>query len=457
MLRFFRINDPYRLVFIFFILIGARCVQGHFIDGQSLLELKWILLGEWLGKGFLMYRETYDYTGPLAAMVYKCIDHIVGRSPFVHHALSSIVIIIQARIFNDMLLKSRAFDENSYLPAFFYVIIIVSIPDFMALSPQLMSMTFVLMTLSNVLRRIDNQATDELFLNSGLYVGVATMIYLPAFVFLFVFLVSLLIFSSAVIRRLLLYLFGFVLVMSMCAVYFYWHGDLYYFIEFFFVKGLLLDANQMLSFQEILFISSSLILVLLLAIFSTFSSERLTNFQQRVRQVIWLMSLGAIACFFLTNNKAGIELIFTAPLVAYFLNHYFVLLRNRIFEFIMPGVVIFGLLGFNLYVYQNSSLSLVAKEKPSNGEKILVLGEDLGYYLNSESGSPCFDQSICVDAFSGLDFYESSSHIYQWIEKTNPDLIIDKIGVTPRLFHRFPLLGVKYKKDPLGRFKKVSN
>ena len=107
------------------------------MEGQFVLELKWLLLGEWLGDGSRMYRETYDYTGPLAAMAYKYLDLLFGKSSVAHHVVSSAVIIVQAGIFNGILLRNKAFDENNYLPAFFYVVLMMCVPDFMALSPQL--------------------------------------------------------------------------------------------------------------------------------------------------------------------------------------------------------------------------------------------------------------------------------------------------------------------------------
>ncbi len=457
MLRFFRINDPYRLVFIFLILVVIRVVQSSFIEGQFILELKWLLLGEWLDKGFKMYREAYDYTGPLAAMIYKFMDSLFGRSPFAHHVFSSLLIIFQAGLFNRILLRNKAFEENNYLPAFFYVIVALSIPDFMSLSPQLISMTFILKALSSVLRRIDNQATDELFLNSGLYVGTAAMIYLPAAIFFFVFLFSLIVFSSAIIRRHLLYFFGFTLVIGLCAVYFLWRGDIYYFTEFFLRQGLLIEAEQLLSVWEIVHIAGFIIAVFLIAVIKALSSSRLTNFQQRVQQVIWFMFLGGIVCFFLANKKTGLELLYMTPLLAYFLSHYFMLIKRRLFKIFMPGIVVFGLIGFNIYGYVNLLDRLLVPEIVVVEERVLVLDENFGYYLNKEACSPCFSKPLCSLAFDGLDYYEASATIYKMFDHAKPDLIIDEIGIAQRLFFRFPLLEEQYLRRDSKTYVRINN
>ena len=422
-----------------------------------MMELKWLLLGEWLNKGFRMYSETFDYTGPIAAMIYKYLYLFFGRSFFAHHLISSFLIIFQAGLFNSILLKNKAFDENNYLPAFFYVVVILSIPDFMALSPQLMSMTFILKALSNVLRRIDNQVTDELFLNSGLFVGLASMIYLPSSIFFFVFLISLMVFSTAIPRRLLLFLFGFCLIMTLCYIYFLWRGDHGYFLDSFIFKGLMLKSEYILSTPEILTIASGLIIFLVTAMLQAILASRLTNFQQRLQQVIWFMFFGGLVCFFLVNKKTVLELILLTPLIAYFLTHYSMLIRKRIVVALMPAIVVFGLLGFSFYCYENLVDPMKVVNIGSYDGNIMVLNESFGYYASNEIGTPCFSQSLCEEAFDGLIYYQESANIFDLFVKANPEVVVDEIEVMPRVFHRFPQLEKEYQKTGANIYSKISN
>jgi hypothetical protein len=457
LLRFFRINDPYRLLFIFILLVLIRLVQSYFIQDMSYMELKSLLLGQWLDSGFQMYTEAYDYTGPLAVLVYKYLNFLFGRSAFLHHALSTLLIIVQAGIFNQLLLKNKAYNENNYLPALFYMILMVSVPDFMALSPQLLSLTFILLALKNVLRRIDNQATDELFLNSGISIGIATMIHLPSAVFLLVFLFSLILFSTAVTRRLLLYLFGFLLIFGLTYLFYYWQGDHYHFVESFIIENLAMKSSAMLTFRELFLLSSGFLFVFLLAVFKTIGSARLTNFQQKIQQVIWLMLFGAIAVFLLSNEDAGLELVFVVPVIAYFLTHYFMLLRKRIFKAIMPVFIVFGLLAFSGLVYKKWSEPLLVHSKDLQSENGMVLGADLNYYVNTSAGSPCFTEALSLKAFEGLDYYGGATRFYELLEQANPNVIIDEMDISDRIFERFPTLQEKYVKVGENRYRRISN
>ncbi|MEP1033940.1 hypothetical protein [Ekhidna sp.] len=438
-------------------MVIIRIAQSIFIEYTSYYELKWLLLGEWLNQGFTMYSEAFDYTGPIAVFVYKYLAMIFGRSAFIHYGFSSLVIIFQAGIFNQLLLKNKAYNENSYLPAFLYMILMVSVPDYMTLSPQLLSLTFILLALRNVLRRIDNQVTDELFLNSGIYVGLATMIYLPSIVFFLVFLFALILFSTAATRRLALYLFGFLLVFSMCALYFYWRGDLWLFIDSYLIQNLLMQSVSPLSLIEFTFISAGFIVILILAVLKTLGSARLTNFQQKIQQVIWLMFFGGVATFFISNEKSLFELVFMVPVIAYFWVHYFILIKRRIFQFIMPGLLILGTLIYTAFSYQRFTKSLEVRDVEEATEGAMVLGSNLKYYQQVSINTPCFNDHLTRRAFKGLDYYGPAGDLFKLFQNSDPTLIIDDIGMMPKIIERFPKIESGYRKIGSNRYEKISN
>ncbi len=457
MLRFFRINDPYRLIFIFLVLVIVRLAQGYIITGTSYYELKWLLLGEWLGKGHLMYSETFDYTGPIAAAIYKYFNLAFGRDRLSLVVFSTLLVILQASILNALLLKNKVYNENSYLPAFLYVIIVVSIPDFMTLSPQLMSLTFILLTLRNVLRRIDNQVTDELFLSSGIFIGIATMIYLPAVVFFLIFLFSLILFSTAIIRRLALYFFGFILIFSSCWVYFYLNNSALLFIERFFVDGLFTSIKKSASMVDLMIISAPLAFVFLVTVYKTLSAARLTNFQQKVQQVFWLLLVGGGTTFLLSKEQAGFELLFLAPVIAYFSTHYFILIKKKLIVAVMPGLLIIGLLVYSGYAYLYRVSPLTVDDTDMSKEKTFVLGEKLELYNRAEMITPCFNEYISERALARINYYTDASIIYDILVESDPQIIIDEIEAMPELMFRFPYLEENYLQVNSERYTKISN
>ena len=403
-----------------------------------------------------MYDQTYDYTGPLAAMIYKGINLMFGRSTLAIQILSSLLIIVQAGIFNALLLKNKVYDENSYLPAFLYVIVAGSVPDFMALSPQLMSLTFILFVFRNVIRRIDNQVTDELFISSGIFIGIASMIYLPAAIFFFVFLFSLILFSTAIPRRLGLYFYGFILIIGLCGFYYYLKGSQYQFLERAISQGFSLEPRIKLTYMQLLNLAAPFVAILLLSYIKKSSSGRRNNFQQKVEQVIWIMFLGSLSTFLFSNEKSGHELLFLVPVIAYFWTHFFILLKKRVFVLIMPGLLVFGLLTFSGYAYQNLTQPILIEERKGIGE-IMVLGEELEVYLDMSVSTPCFNSTISGDMIEEINTYEGADNFHDIFQKTEPTYIKDQMGIMPQLMSRFPYLEKSYQKTGSNMYQKISN
>ena len=116
MLGYFRINDPYRLVIIFFLLLLFRMPYLISSDWLSIPELEWMLVGEKLNEGALLYVDVIDDIGPLSAMVYKGFDFLFGRSPLTIQIIGLIVFFFQIFYINFLALKHKMYNENNYLP-----------------------------------------------------------------------------------------------------------------------------------------------------------------------------------------------------------------------------------------------------------------------------------------------------------------------------------------------------
>src|SRR5688572_6903612 len=120
MLRFFRINDPYRLlaILIFLILFSLPLM----IDQPELTrpELKSMVIGEALDNGQMMYAEIFDATGPMAAGTFGFVDWIMSRSVIGRQIIALILIFFQAAFFAILLINNKAYNDNTYVPGLIY-------------------------------------------------------------------------------------------------------------------------------------------------------------------------------------------------------------------------------------------------------------------------------------------------------------------------------------------------
>ncbi len=458
MLRLFRINDPYRLVLIFIILIiirGAWLIYGLPVP---LFGFKWQLLGNWLAQGHMMYADCYDYTGPLSTFVYKWLALVFGDSRWIHVILSTLLIILQAAILNNIFLKNKAYHENTYVLAFIYVILMCGVMDHFMLSPQLMSITFIIISINNLFKRIDNQATDEMFLTSGIYLGIATFFYLPAAVFLISYLISFLLFSTAIARRLILFSVGSVIVYLIVLGYFFWYGAEEYFHASFFIYGIFRIKNFYLDYQDFMIQSMAILFSTLFSLSILFTS-RFTNFQQKTQRVMLIFLLAAVGCIWLSPELSGAEIIFAVPSIAFFLTHYFLLLRRRWTRTLIPHFFILLILIFPLVWMKYLHLDDLYIEETSSSyqnKRIMMIGNDLTIYSGNTIASPFFDEFVSKKRMEGLKYYEEATEIFGTIESADADIIIDQWGYFPRMMELFPRLGSDYQQEN-GVYKKISN
>ena len=119
MLRYFRINDPYRLISLLVLLTMASLPLLINLPGIMVQELKDMVMGEVVGNKML-YVEIIDRTAPMMALVDGFLNFIFGRSLLARHILALIVIFFQASYFGILLINNKAYNESSYVPSLIF-------------------------------------------------------------------------------------------------------------------------------------------------------------------------------------------------------------------------------------------------------------------------------------------------------------------------------------------------
>ncbi len=451
MFKLLRVNDPYLLVGVFGVLIVIRVIGGIVGLPMEDIELKWLLVGERLSDGFRMYSETFDYTGPLAAYTYKLLDLIGGRSRGLHQVISTLLVMFQAGILNITLLRNKAFSENNYFPAFFYVLAASAIPDSYVLSPQLMSLTFILLSLGYIFRRIDNQVTDELFLYSGLYLGVATLFYLPAIIYFIALFASLLLFSNPAVRRLLLFIYGLFMPFLLVYSYYFWHGDQWFFIRSYFLRGLSGTRTFDVGWYNLVVAGSLLIFLIFICWARVSIYGRYANFQSRVQQVMVLLALAGVGILFLDVELGYHHLILFVPTLSVFVAHYLLLLRRRWIRAVVPYLILIGLLGHPYWIkqyLQPREQDIADLTLPEAGS-LMYFGDGLGPYRDREIASPFLDPELSTYWIEKLDYYQPAGHLFAVLERSSPEVIWDEKQVVTKIFRRYPDLEYRYQRRGL--------
>jgi hypothetical protein len=473
LLGYFRINDPYRLVIIFFLVMLLRLPYLISSEWLSIPELRWLLVGETLNEGDLLYVDILDDIGPLSAYVYSVLNFLFGRSQLAIQIFGLILFCFQVFYINHLALKHKMYNENNYLPALFYGILGLSSFNLITLSPIMMGLTFILFSLNGLLTQIESRnKTDANLINIGIFTGLALLFYIPFFWMLLVHMIILLFFTNTLGRRYLLMIYGVLVPVSIIWLIYIWQGETKAFYANYFFSIFAGNAENLLGKNTLLILFGFTILLYLISSIKILNGLGFNIFQVRIQKTMFFVSLVILGIWFLYSNQSGEEMIMFLPWVAFFLSHFFLSIRNRLKRELTFFIYMFSIialyLGFTFHLFSLDQLikfspALIKIENTSEqpiyaNQKILVLGTDIQPYYFGKVSTPYFNWEISKKELENLNYYDNLEQIDRKIRSDMPDYIIDQVGLAPRIFERIPLLGKEfsflkdglYKKDPMS-------
>ena len=472
MLSYFRINDPYRLVIIFIVLTLFRLPFLISSSWMTIPELSWMIVGERMNDGALLYVGIWDDIGPFSAITFRTIDFIFGRSQLALQLFGLILFFFQIFYMNYISLKHKMYNENNYLPALFYGILGLTFFNIITLSPQLLGLTFVLLSLNSLFNHIETRSkTDGNLLNIGLYIGIASLFFIPYFIMVLVHILGLLVFTNTAIRRYLLLIYGIIIPFILCWLVYAWFGNTYEFYANYLHSLFSIETDHFITYRSFFIVLGATILFFFLAALKILAGFGFTIFQVRIQKTMFFGALISLFIFMVFSARDGYSLIMFFPWVAFFLSHFFISIRHSVkreisflFYFISVIVLYFGIAfnAFNLEkIIDFNSLLLKAENSQMDFEnkKILVLGPDISPYYSGLQATPYFNWNLSKKHFEHLQFYDNMELIDRNLRSDIPDVIIDQIDLAPELFNSIPILGSEYINigDGIYERKKLNN
>lgn len=458
MISFFKVNIPIRILALLVLLVLIRLPL--ITSGVPLIvpEITWMLVGEKISTGALMYRDVWDNTGPLAALVYGGIHLLFGKSQLAYQIIAMILTAGHILLFNYYMNRDDMYPDKSYLPGLMYLLVSNLFPDFLTLSPVLMSITFLLPALHIVFRHIRVGLREDTLYMAGFCVGLAALFYLPSWIFIVLPLLSFLLYTGTEPRQYALISFGFALPVLLVGLFFLWYDELGSYIQNYLITFLALDTSYMVNLRTLVVIIVVPGILSLMALVKMVGSTKYTNYQSigQVVMIIWLVLgiVGGFFAYFLTPYYYTL----LVPGIAFLLAQLFTLIRKRwqaeLFFAVLAFSVIGILYGSNFDVFLGKSdlqrWPLFVKETPYDAivtnKKVLVLGSNPSVYKNSSLATPYLNWQLAHRHFDRLDRYSIVLNVYKNFSTDLPEVIIDSDTVIPALFDRMPLLKVKYEK-----------
>lgn len=320
MIRYFKVNDPYRLLAVLIFLVITRTIVLFLDNPFTLLLAESESMGMAINQGAFFADSTHTNAGPLFYYLYALITYLSTDTATISVILGAIFVMIQAFLLNAIIIRSAALNDNTYLPAIVYAVLLSSSPELLFLSPEMLSITFVLLGLNFLFTHLKFRGTEENIISTGFMFGIAALFAKPAFLLLiFMFLVYLL-YSNTLTRRYFLMAFGFFLPFIFVWIYFLWNGAGSEFWMVYFTDLIRFSSRQLITPPMLLIWIGIPSLMALITAAQNFTGIGMTNNQIQIqRSMLWLAIFGLVL-YLVSANGSFSELIWVLPVISYFIS-----------------------------------------------------------------------------------------------------------------------------------------
>lgn len=456
MLRFFRLNDPYRLLGVLLVMLVLALPLFFYAPPLTLKEFKDILLGELLNNGKGMYTELVDDTPWMAAQVARWTAFLFGRSETARHILALLVLFFQAAFFSSILVRNRAFNENNYLSAFVFALLCFFSFDMLSLSNELWASTFVLLALNNLFKGIEFKAQrDETILNLGFYLGIASLFVFSFAVFLVGAWVVLLVYARLDLRKSLMLFFGFFFPHLLLLVLYYFKDGLPELAAYFYNANLTFHSTSFISGYSMMWLGSAIALFFLFSMFMLGREARFTKYQGQLLQVMLLWMLFALIEILIAREFSPHRFVILIPSLAYLISHYLLLIRRKWIAEIMLWILLFSVVGLStaarfqkITQIDYSKMFLKNSEYPSiKDKKVFTLNNHIEIYQDNTAVTFFLNWDLSKEIFLLNQYYKDLVVINNSFVNDPPDVIVDKDNIMKDVFSRLPKLQSQYKRN----------
>lgn len=450
MLSYFRINDPYRVFGL--LALQILVFLPLLIDPPPLTlpELKGIIIGQKSLNGFFLYSGVIDSTAPLTGLFQTLMHLIVGDSALARHILSLLLIFGLAVFVGIIYIDKKVFPENSFVPSLTFALLFAFTFDALALSGELLGLFFILLALNSLFKEIEfREESFEMVLKMGLFTGIASLFAFSYIVFVPGILLMLLMYTRSSGRKFLLLLIGFAIPHLLTISVYYigdGAGDLW---RYFYLPNLSFTRTPFVGLVDTLPLLLTPLGFLLAALVMVNRESRLTKYQSQVLQAMFFWTVFSIVQVLYAKEFKPQTCIVMVPGIAFFVAHFFLIIRRRLFAELALWIFIVGLISGNYYVrYFNledeSFRGLVAGQFSGTPRKIVILSNQLEGYTGNDMATPFLNWHLSREVFEGPQYYENVIRVYKGFAADPPDLIIDPDGIMLPFFKRIPELRNTY-------------
>lgn len=452
MIRFFNVNDPYRLLVVLFFMVAGGYFAHRELNLITIPELKGLLIGQAQADGGTMYSEIRDSTPPLAALGHRLMFSLAGKSLALRHAITVAVFFFQAAFFGFMLIRNRAFDQPGYLPSLLFAALLFYSVDSIAFTREVWASTILLLALDRILRQIQFRDQQASHLNSlGILIGLSTLFDFTYLVFFPAILLILIITSRMDGGRVLLYTVGFLFPHVVLMTWYFIQGNLPELLSDFYLVNFRFTTQSYFSMASLLTLSALPFLFMLFGFLKGRGSISQTRYQSQIALIMGIWFVTGLIETWLTRQRSAQVLVICIPPVAYFIHAYLIRIRRNWIARLMAWILVIGVPFIGISAIRGNvpnvdygSSFVEQGDQRYTGKTLLVLSNDIRLYQNGAVCPQFPDWELARPIFQQPRYYENMVILDRTFRKNPPDVIIDPENLMPEIFRLLPETGRRY-------------
>lgn len=383
MLKFFSINDVFRLIFVFIILLGIRIPFIMFNDDVMISELNHLVIGQKMNEGLLIYKSIVDFTAPFSALVYHLMFWLFGKSVVALQVLSIFVVALQIVIFNYWVNRLELLTERTYFPAVIYAVVSSCTMAFQTLSPMMMATTFLMLATFKALQVMQQGDVSEVAYKSGIYLGIAILFYSPMMFFVIPLLISLLAYSNIKPKKYIVSAYGVLFPLLCIGVFFFWKRALSFYLIEIVYYAFSLSKRVLVSVEGVAIAFLLLFILSVIGFQKGLFSQRYISFQKRSITVFFFVTIGFLFIIGFAPSINYTLFYALVPVAAYYISILFDVrhIINKIEIGFTVVIVLLMMGGYVHFFYEEPfEKSIVGTPTDKLKGKVLVLGDDISLY-----------------------------------------------------------------------------
>lgn len=275
-------------------------------------------------------------------------------SPLQNVLLNVAIVLVQALIFNWVVNHHNLLGKPTYLPALLYVTGSSMLLPFLILSPALICNFLLIWIIYKLLGIYKHGAVLSVMYDTGMIIGIGTIIYFPFIAFSLALWLCLLVFRPFNWREWVAGIVGFMTVFFFIAVFYYWNDSLDKFYQIWLPLTTPFPTRFNIDIYNYLVLVPVIMILILAAIqlrqkfFRSFVQVR------KSFQLLFLVLIVALLSFYLKTDHPIYHFVLAVPMGAVFMAYYFLNASIRwfyegLYLLLLGAIIYFQLSAFNLF------------------------------------------------------------------------------------------------------------